>query len=191
MTHFEFILIMISLVMAIGVTQLLQGAVRIFRNRDTLDLDWVPLVWMSSLFTLLILHWWSLWGFRDVAWTFPYFVFMLIPPIFMYLGVSMLLPADVTQTGVSLRAGFEKVRIGFMAIMLIAFVTASLDGWLLGTEPAWNALRLAQAGIVTGSILALATPNRRVQELVALTILAILVFASFVLRFLPAAFENV
>ena len=46
MSLFEFILVMVSFVLAIGVTHLLQGSVKIFRHRATLGLDWVPLAFL-------------------------------------------------------------------------------------------------------------------------------------------------
>lgn len=80
MVLFEFILVMVSLVLAIGVTHLLQGVVEVVRYRETLELYWVPFAWAATLFVLAAGHWWSLWDMRGVEWTFPGFFFLLLPP---------------------------------------------------------------------------------------------------------------
>ena len=94
MTLFEFILVMVSLVLAISMTHLLEGVARVVRHRSRFALDATTTLWAVFLFVLSIGHWWSLWGMRDANWTFPAFFFVLIPPTLLFLAVSLLVPED-------------------------------------------------------------------------------------------------
>ena len=119
MSLFEFILVMMSLVLAIGVTHLLQEIAVIVQYRDTLQLDWVVITWGASLFVVSAIYWWSLWDFRALQWTFPGFFFLLLAPTLLYVAVSLLVSADVTEPGISLAAHFERIRLPFLIVMTL------------------------------------------------------------------------
>ncbi len=188
MTLFEFILVMVSLILAIGVTHLLKGVAEIARYRETLKFDWVPLAWAASLFVLSAAHWWSLWDFRGVDWTFPDFFFVLLPPTLLYVAVRLLVSGEVRKSGASMAAGFERVRTPFMAVMVVLSVLVTFDGWVLGVEPIWNSLRMSQVVAFGIIFMGLVSSRRSLQCFVAAAMLVIYLFGAFVLRFLPGAF---
>ncbi len=188
MSLFEFILVMVSLILAIGVTHLLRGVAAIVQNRETLQLDWVPLTWAASLFILSALHWWSLWDFRVVEWTFPDFFFVLLAPTFLYVAVSILVSPDLAAPGNSMAASFERVRLPFMVVMVALALATGWDGWVLGVEPAWNSLRIVQVGVIGTLLVGAASSKRVIQQCVAVAILGIFFVVAFVLRYLPNAF---
>jgi len=190
MSLFEFILVMVSLILAIGVTQLLQGVAALAHHPEERDFDWVPLAWASYLFLLSAAHWWSLWGMRAADWTFPAFFFVLLPPTLLYLAVSLLVSGGLSATGTAMSEDFLGIRVPFFIVLLVFNVLVMWDGALLGVEPAWNSLRALQ---LVGTVLLLTgLVSRRwgIQKLVAVLTCGFLVVASFVLRFLPGAFES-
>jgi hypothetical protein len=67
---FSFILVMVSLVLAIGVTHLVHGVASLIRLRGRTAIEPLPLVWAASLFLVAAIYWWSLWDFRNVDWRF-------------------------------------------------------------------------------------------------------------------------
>lgn len=188
MSLFEFVLVMTSLVLAIGITHLLQHVADIVRHRKILRIDWVPLVWMGSLFISPASYWWALWDFRDLQWTFPSFFFLLATPTLLYIAISLLVSANVTAPNASLAASFEKVRVPFMWVMVVFQTLITWDGWLLGVEPAWNSLRLIGLILVSLYIAGAVSPKRLVQRCVAVSVFAMFIIGTFVLRFSPGAF---
>lgn len=186
---FEFILVMVSLVLAIALTQLLEGVTRVARQRSRFELSWATSLWAAFLFFITFNHWWSLWGMREANWTFPAFFYVLLPPTLLFVAVALLKPTEGREK-VSLTEEFERVRVPFLSVMLLFVVLVTWDGYLLGTESAWNNLRLVQFVLLGLIVLALFSKRRAVQNLVAAAALTILIVASFVLRFLPAAFEG-
>lgn len=67
MSLFEFVLVMVSLVLAIGVTHLLHEIASIVRHRDTLTVHWIPLAWIATLFLYSVSYWWALWDFQGLS----------------------------------------------------------------------------------------------------------------------------
>ncbi|MDJ0655395.1 MAG: hypothetical protein QNJ40_14630 [Xanthomonadales bacterium] len=188
MSLFEFVLVMVSLVIAIGITHLLQAAASIVRHRRELELDWIPLLWMATLFLYSVGYWWSLWDFRDVQWTFPEFFFLLIPPTLLYAAVSLMVSADFTVAGMSMTRSFERVRQPFVATVLVFQLLVTWDGWVFGTEPVWNQLRWLQLTLVILLTAGTVGAGRRIQAFVALGMFFVLTSLMLGLRFLPGAF---
>lgn len=188
MSLFEFILVMISLVLAIGVTHLLQSVASMVRLRRTLQADWVVVTWMATLFLLSAAYWWSLWDFRGLEWTFPAFFYLLLAPTLLYVGVSLLIGAGDPALRGSAGESFEQVRLPFLGVMGLFHVLASVDGLLLGAETAWNSLRFVQLMTFAAYGAGMLWAERRVQRLVAGAVLGIYLFNVFGLRYLPGAF---
>ena len=185
MTLFEFILVLVSLILAIGVTQLLQGVAKIVRYRKDLRQNWVPVCWMATLFVLTAAHWWSLWEMREAVWTFPAFFYLLLPPTLQYFAIILLVSFDPEPDGASLSDEYQRVRVPFLGAFLVWVILVMWDGAILGVEAAWNLLRVNQIFGVAMLVLGLASSRWAVQKFVAVAMLASLLFGSFVLRFLP------
>jgi len=95
---------------------------------------------------------------------------------------------DLTQFNGKMVTKFERIRVPFMGVMLTLYLLMSFDGWVLGTEPIWNSLRLVQVGVIGSAFVGMVSSSRSVQMIVAAFALAVMLFLGFVLRFLPGAF---
>lgn len=185
---FEFVLVMVSLILAIGVTQLLREMALIIRHKNALVLDWAPLVWFATLFLYALGYWWSLWDFREVQWTYPGYFFLVLSPTLLYVAISLLASTDVSIEGFSLQSSFESVRVPFLLTVAAFQLIGSWDGWLFAVEPVWNLLRATQVGLVLTCVAGTFSPSAKLQKIVSLSEFGLLVFAMFFLRFLPGAF---
>jgi hypothetical protein len=188
MTLFEFILVMVSLILAIGITQLLQGIASIVQRRRAVEFSWVPLAWSAYLFLLSVAHWWSLWDMREVEWTFPAFFFLLLPPTMLYLTISLLVNSGGAGASASMADDFQGIRVPFFVFMTAVGLLVIWDGPILRIEPVWNSLRAIQMVAIVLLVIGLASSRWGTQKLVAALSLGALVFLTFVLRFLPGAF---
>lgn len=182
---FEFVLVMVSIVLGLGVTHLLQGISLVVRHRRTTMVDWLPMTWAATLFLLVASNWWAAWDFRDVHWSFPAFFFVMVEPAVLYLAMTLLLPVEAADQ----HAGsFDQVRIPFMSLMIVFQVMTTWDGWLLGTEAFWDPLRWVQIAMIAILALSAVASRRSVQRATAIAALGLAIFGTFVLRFLPGAF---
>lgn len=188
MEIFEFVLVMVSLVLAIGLTGMLRELSAMISARHERKLEWFSLVWIATLFLYVPGYWWSLWDFREVEWTFPAYFYLLLMPTMLFLAISLLVQSGVNSEGLSRLQAFNRIRIPFFLAMAIGQAGGAWDGWFLSVEPFMNALRLNQVGLialfVTGALFA----RESVQKFVAVTVFLMMFSAMFGLRYLPGAF---
>jgi hypothetical protein len=190
MSIFEFVLVMASLVMAIGVTLLLRHVAAIVRYRKTIELDWVPLTWMALQFVAITWVWWSLWDFADVEWTYPWFFYLLAGPTLQFIAISLLVSTDVSKPSASLSENFALVRAPFFLLLATFQVLVSWDGWIFGVEPFWNLLRSLQLVIMITYLVAASSHKRIVQKCAAVTVVGLYIYGLFFLRYMPGAFAS-
>jgi len=188
MSLFEFVLVMTSLVLGIGVAHLLQAVATVIRHRASLEVDWIPLVWAASIFVLVPSFWWALWDFREVDWTFAGFLYLTVCPAVLYVAMTLVLPQDIAERREPLGTAFEEIRVPFMFLMGLFVALVTWDGWFLAGEAFWNSLRWLQVGVLALILIAASTPSRRVQKATSVLFLLLLFFGGFVLRYAPGAF---
>ena len=190
MSLFEFVMVMVSLIQALGVTLILRHIAGVVRYRNSLELDWVPLTWMALQFVATTWIWWSLWDFAEVAWTYPRFLYLLAGPTVQFVAISMLVSTDISMPSASLPANFAQIRAPFLYLMIILQVLVGWDGWLFGVESFWNSLRLLQVALIFVYMVGAISPKRIVQRGVVLTAAGLYAFGLFVLRYWPGAFGS-
>src|SRR5207247_9632338 len=93
MSSFEFIAALMSIIIGLGVPNLLAGAGRAFCSRKENPLDEVHIVLTLATLLLLVLQWWatSKWN-TTVTWTSDRFLLLLIWPITLSMPTTFLDP---------------------------------------------------------------------------------------------------
>ena len=92
MSQFEYITVLTSFVVAVGVSQLLSGWGRLYLNRNTARP--YPLQIMASVLLLVALlqSIWGYWGFRNVTWDFGRFIVVLTPLLPLVGAAYLVIP---------------------------------------------------------------------------------------------------
>src|SRR5213083_1855056 len=86
MSSFEFIAALMSIIIGLGVTNLLAGAARAFYRRRENPLDEVHIVLTVATLLLLVLHWWVTFRWNtEVNWTFDKFLVLTAWTVALYL----------------------------------------------------------------------------------------------------------
>ena len=184
MDIFEFIVGMISVILALAIAQLFIGISGLIQRRDRISFFLPHSLWATVLFLTTFLHWWSLWTFKDLDWNFAMFFYSLLGPSLMFFAVTILNPRDHGEDSLDLARYFIDTRRYFLGVMLVIFLLFTFDGPLFGTEHIFNSLRVVQ-GIVTASIIwGIVSDNRRAHTIIALAVLGSLI-AAVSIRFLP------
>jgi len=72
---------MVSIIIGLGVTELLAGSARLLRERNEVTVYWLHITATIGVFLAHLVVWWETWGLRTVAsWTFPGMLFLLGGP---------------------------------------------------------------------------------------------------------------
>ncbi|NNF37073.1 MAG: hypothetical protein HKN71_00280 [Gemmatimonadetes bacterium] len=178
MDLFEFITVMISVILALAAAQIFLGIAPLLQTRQSVRLSATHGAWVMNLFVITFLHWWSLWDFRELSWTFPMFGLSLVGPSLMFFAATLINPHDVGREPVDLASHFRDIRRPFLAVFVVMMVFFTLDGPLFGTEVPFNRLRLAQVVIIGITGAGVFIRSDRVQLAISLVTLALVVLAT-------------
>ena len=96
MDLFEFVTGMISVTLALAAAQLFLGIAQLVQTPAKVRVSLTHGAWVAVLFLITFLHWWSLWDFRDLSWTFPMFGFSLVGPGLMFFAVVLINPREAS-----------------------------------------------------------------------------------------------
>ena len=95
MNAFEYLSVLISIILALGMTRVLGGVGEMLQARSRRHIYWVHAIWIFNLFLWLVVAWWIFYRWRDQQpWTFFLFVFALISPTILYLASLLLFPRE-------------------------------------------------------------------------------------------------
>src|SRR5438132_1878500 len=95
MDAFSYLSVLISIVLALGMTRVLAGVGEMLQARSRRWLYWVHAVWVANLFLYLVVAWWIFYRWRNQQqWTFFLFILVLISPTILYLASIVLFPPE-------------------------------------------------------------------------------------------------
>ena len=133
MSAFEFISVLLSIVVGLALTRLLSGVGRALEIRRKIRFYWVQGVWVVNVGLLLIAFWWAtLFSHVDEeVWLFPNFVLLLLYSVLLFLQAVLIIPTDFEE-GADLEAHFFEVRPWFFTLSALTAVAEFGDTFLHG-----------------------------------------------------------
>jgi hypothetical protein len=177
MDAFNYLAVLISIILGLGIAQLLGGFGRWVEHRGAFRPFAPALIWAGTLLLIHVQTWWSMFGLRFVTqWTFVRFAVVLLQPIVLYLLAVLVLPSQSTTT-TDLRANYFAQRRWFFGLLAFLLGVSLLkDVVLSGSLP--NALNVGFHGaFLAATIVALCTQRAAYHHAAAvLTAVAIVVY---------------
>jgi hypothetical protein len=186
MSAFEYLSVLISIVLALGMTRVLGGVGEMLQARSRRRIYWVHVIWIVNLFLYLVVAWWIFYRWRNQqTWPFFLFVFVLISPTILYLASLLLFPREGdVDLAVDYKTHYYANHRAFFAIFSMFTVVDIADTLLKGIPhflalgtPYFISSVLYFAGLVTAAI----TRNERYHQFYALFFLVQTVVISFAL----------
>ena len=158
MDAFSFLSVLLSIILGLAITQVLQGLGRLMTARARVTFYWPPIVIALAMLVGFVQSWWAMFGLRNrQSWDFLGFLVVIFQVVFAYLQAAMILP-EVGEGPVDLRESYFKERRWFYSFVIAGTVTSLckdlvLDGHLpkplnLGFHCGW--ILLALCAIWTG-----------------------------------------
>lgn len=94
MSEFEFVIVLISFIVAFGASEILSGWGRQYLGRAKAKPYPLQLVASAVLFGALLQTVWGYWGFRSVSWGFGSFVLALLPLLPLVGAAGIIMPPE-------------------------------------------------------------------------------------------------
>ncbi len=182
MSIFEFLMVLVSIIIGLGLAEILRGVARYIRNRDSVAGYWVHTVAVILVFVALLQQWWEIWGLQVYTdWSFLGLLMMLTGPTGLFLIAYLLFPQPVA--GASFRAYYYGAMrpIWWIAVLTVTLATLfrpivfGLDLFVID-----NATSIGS--FVAFSILGLST-NRILHALLVPALLASMLWDILVMSF--------
>ena len=88
MSQFDFLSVLVSIIIALGLSHILASAAQLIRRRRRVQMHYTTLIWMAVLFLLLVQIWWVAFHLREIMhWSFfGFLLYLLIPTLVSVLG---------------------------------------------------------------------------------------------------------
>jgi len=136
---FEFIMVLLSIIVGLGIAELLTGVANTLQNRHTVRVYWVHAALTAAIFLALVQQFWEAWGLRYVdVWGFGAMLQMLAAPICLYLCARLLFPDPIKDCDLEVHY-YDTMRpvwvlLGIGTLVSTTFRTLAFDAPLLVAE---------------------------------------------------------
>src|SRR3954468_5648760 len=134
MQMFEYVIVLISIVIGLALTHLMQRIAGLIQHPKPGRVWWGHLVWVAYMFLSIVFWWW--WEFqlqRIHAWTFSIYLFVVFYAFYLYLICAMLFPRDLAGYD-GYREYFLERRGWFFGLLIGWSVIDIIDTWIKGPE---------------------------------------------------------
>ena len=168
MNAFFYLAVLLSIVLGLSMTQVLQGYRRLLLADGPVEIYLPPLIWSGLLLVFATQLWWASFGLAGRAdWSFAGFAVILLQTVLLYMMSALVLPNVPSGGPVSLKSHYYREAGPFFTVaLLMLLVSVAKDAVLEGRLPdtANLGFHVLFAGI---TILALLVRRSRVHETIA------------------------
>lgn len=172
MSSFEFLSVLISVVVGLGMANMLTGVGRILHRSQDTKVSATFVVWTLFVFFYLIIYWWTVvFGWQEWQnWNLLIFMFVLVYGILLFLLSVIMYPTDMPESW-DPHESFMRMRHWFFGVFLVVVVVEGLDSHLKDHIEEFSLPYFLMLGLwFAGGILGWISNNRRMQTIIATTV---------------------
>ena len=142
MSPFEFVTVLISIILGLGITQIMSGIADQIHQWDKVKLYWPHMLWVVLVFVLHVQQWWLTYELRVItSWRLPFFLFEILYPINLFILARILFPSAGEAAFTDLKKFyFQNYRKFFVMVIILSTLSAieniviydlGVEGWLV------------------------------------------------------------
>jgi hypothetical protein len=135
---FEYIIVLISIILGMGITQILSGVAGMILRWEQLKPYWPHMIWVVLLFVFHIQEWWVTYELRTYEyWRLPVFLFVILYPVNLYILARILFPLRWSGQIIDMREFYlQNCRKIFIFILSLSLL--SIANNLLISGASWK-----------------------------------------------------
>jgi hypothetical protein len=169
MDAFSYLSVLLSIILGLAITQVLQGYRSILLAKGRVRLSAPVLIWSGLVLLFATQSWWASFGLRErTDWDFLSFSIILLQMGLLYMLSALIFPEIAIDAEVNLAEHFDRHRRAFFGF-LIGVLVASITKDVILDHRLPTPLNLAfHAMLITTAILGIFMRSSRVQLWLAL-----------------------
>lgn len=184
MTQFEFFAVAVSIILALGISRLLDG---VLPSLHAARRYWVHFLWVLHKLLNHIIWWWGTWSANTFeGWNLAWFVWTLAGPIVLYLQATALV-STTPQYVESWEEHFFRIRKWFFSGN-IAICGILLVGRVASPDVEVPMVTIGLMALLVLGIIGVVTDNRRVHGMIIAVALPIQVIGLGAAMFNPGSY---
>ncbi len=182
MTIFEYLMVMVSIMLGIGVTQTLRGISKIVQSPQA----FLPLtLWALIFFVLYLQVWWALWDLNTVPdWNQFYFYLLVTIPCSLFAATELLLP-QTSSAKTDWRAHFFSIRKWFFGVFFVFAILSAAQTYILLDVPLTHPYRALQGLVIATIVAGYFVENARAHVWLSAIVISSVLVGQVLFRFLP------
>lgn len=169
---------LISIVLGVGLADLLLNLLRLVHERKRIDWDPLPFLWMVITLGWALNYWWGVAVGMDGSRTVQVvgqFAFLLVQPVILFMMSASVLPRAMPAEGrLNMRTEWASARITFLALFAFNQVVTWIRIILGGDALNWDYADIARTTTLGILLLLLFVKDRRVEWAGVLVILGLI-----------------
>ena len=132
MDEFSYLSVLISIILGLAVTQILQGFRGLLLSRSRIGIYWPVIAWAALLLLICTQNWWSMFGMRNRhAWTFLQFGIVLLDTSLIYMATALVFPDLNDAEVIDLKRSYYTHRAWFFSVLTAAVLVSVLKDLVL------------------------------------------------------------
>ena len=167
---FEYLGVILSVIMGLGVTHILAGLSKTIHFRKTVKTSWVQAVWAINILIYIVTIWWGMFwwsGLQD--WSYFQFMLLILYAILLFFSASLIFPWEISGD-FDFEKHFYETRPWFFSVLFLAWCVdipetmAKSDVGLRGLPDAYLAFAIPH---ITLSLIAACWSNKTFHKVYA------------------------
>lgn len=123
MDAFSYLSVLLSIILGLAITQILQGVRGLMLARSRLQVYWPCLCWVFILLMIDVQAWWAMYDLRArVEWSFLDFTVVLAQTVPLYLMAGLVLPDIAAEGAIDLRRHYLDNHRWFFALLILTLL---------------------------------------------------------------------
>jgi hypothetical protein len=94
-SQFEYVAVLISIIVGLALTQLLRGVGRMVSDQQGPKLYWVHIAWTIYLFAYTAMFWWWEFQLASIEWSLSLYVLLIVYATLLYFASLIIQPSNL------------------------------------------------------------------------------------------------
>ena len=185
MTHFEYIAVIVSIILGLGIVRLLGSLDQVFST----DRYWPHAVWVITIFWLHVQNWWAFWDMRTISFNIALYIIWIVLVSLMYL-CSVALTNRKTDE-IPWKEHYYRQKNWFLSVQAATIVAAILVSFIFFGTSFLHPYRALQLSLLVLAIVPIFSDREKVHEVVSVLFLSLFFVGFSIFRFFPGLFDGI